>query len=84
MGTMISCKIEVASCFCFLALPLVAVFLLVCFQLIQDMMHEFVFLLWEVYAIETRKRQGGRRKPGPADNRDKLTSQLAPIQMNPL
>lgn len=39
--------------------------LLVCFQLVHDLMHEFIFLLWEINAIETRKRQGGKR--GPVD-----------------
>lgn len=46
----------------FLTLPVVAVFLLVCFQLIQDMMQEVVFLFWEIHSIETGERQGGRRK----------------------
>ena len=42
-------------------LPLVVARLLICIQLIHNMMQECMFLLWEIGAIETRKRQVGQR-----------------------
>lgn len=37
-------------------------FLLVCFQIIQNMMQKLIFLLWKINAIVTRKRQGEPRE----------------------
>lgn len=41
---------------------LVVALLYVCFQLLLDIMQELIFLLREIKAIETRKRQGGQKK----------------------
>ena len=58
----VSCVVVPSYGVMVVALPLVVALLYVCFQLLLDIVQELIFLLREIKAIETRKRQGGQKK----------------------